>query len=143
MKTSGLGIRGLFRVSILIVVALASVALAIVSFTHVTAEERARAEASVRSEINYLCLQLESGADRAETFSQVTDSMDADAQELRQQDATDYKLLSDPVGDVLKGYTLAETGTVVIVAGETIVASDDARIPVGSDAKSLWRDRSY
>ena len=52
MKTSGLGIRGLFRISILAVVALASIALAIISFTHVTAEERARAETSVRSEIN-------------------------------------------------------------------------------------------
>lgn len=53
MKTSGFGIRSLFRVSILIVVALASAVLAYVSFTNVTNEELIKAESSVRSEITY------------------------------------------------------------------------------------------
>ena len=69
--------------------------------------------------------------------------MGAGEQELRSQGPEGYKLLSDPIGDVLKGYTLAETGTVVVIADETIVASDDERLPVGSDARSLFGDEVF
>ena len=81
LKARGLGIRSLFRISILIVVALASIALAVVSFTNVTAAERERAEVSVRSEINYLCLQLESLEEHAGTFEQNEGSGEVDAQQ--------------------------------------------------------------
>ena len=140
MKRPGLGIRGLFRVSIFIVVMLAFLALASISYTNITADERARAEASVRSEVDYLCLQLESLGSRADAFIQITSSLDAKPHEMESKNPEGYRLLSDPVGDVLRGYTLAETGTVAIIADDTIVASDDARVPAGSSVKGLLGD---
>lgn len=143
LKAKGLGIRGLFRVAILIVVAIASLSIAIVSFTNVTNSEQKRAEASMRSEVNYLCLQLESLGKRAETFNQITSSAGIDPQELESRNPEGYNLLSDPVGDVLKGYTLAETGTVAIIAEGTVIASDDGRVPVGSDVRELLGDEVH
>ena len=140
MKSSGLGIRGLFRVAILIVVVLATLALSAISYTNVSANVRASAEAAIRSEVNYLCLQLESLGNRAEAFSQVESSLGADPLELESRDPESYRLLSDPVGDVLQGYTLAQTGTVAIIENGTVVASDDGRVPVGSDVKTLLGD---
>ena len=115
LKARGLGIRGLFRISILAVVVVASIMLGAISFTNVTNAEYARAEASMRSEVNYLCLQLESLGERADAFGRIEDSAGVDLRELETGDPGDYSLLSDPVGDVLSGYTLAETGTVLII----------------------------
>lgn len=137
VKTTGLGIRGLFRVSILAVVALASLTLAIFSFMHVTTEERERAEASIRSEINYLCLQLESLENRANTFTKIVNSTGADQQKLESENPDGYRLLSNPIGDILSGYTLAETGTVAIIVDGKVAATDDNRVPVGSDVRGL------
>lgn len=143
LKARGLGIRGLFRISILAVVVVASIMLGAISFTNVTNAEYARAEASMRSEVNYLCLQLESLGERADAFGRIEDSAGVDLQELETGDPGDYSLLSDPVGDVLSGYTLAETGTVLIIADDTVIASDDARVPVGADARALLGDEMY
>ena len=137
---SRIGIRGLFRVSILCIVAIAFIVLASISYTNISADERAKAEASVRSEVNYLCLQLESLGNRADTFGQMLDSAQVDPQALESKNPEGYQLLSDPVGDVLSGYTLAETGTVFIVANGTVIASDDERVPDGSDARDLLGD---
>ena len=60
MKKPSIGIRGLFRISILIVVVLAYFTITAISYTNTTSGERAKAEASIRSEVNYLCLQLKS-----------------------------------------------------------------------------------
>ena len=140
MKSERIGIRGLFRIAILIVVVLAFAVIAAISYSNVTADERVRAEASIRSEVNYLCLQLESLGNRADAFNQITSFFGAKPQELETKDPEGYHLLSDPVGDVLKGYTLAETGTVAIVADGVVVASDDKRVPVGSNVKELLGD---
>lgn len=141
MKANGFGIRGLFRVAILVVVTLAFFALAVVSYMSVGADEKAKAEASIRSEVNYLCLQLESLGERAGAFNQLVSSLGADLQQLESSNPEDYRLLSNPVGDVLKGYTLAETGTVIIIADTTVVATDDGRVPVGSDVQELLGDK--
>ena len=140
MKTKGFGIRGLFRIAILAVVASAYMAFVSVSYTNVTADEHKRAEASIRSEVNYLCLQLESLGKRADAFVQIADSKAIDPKELGPANSERYRLLSDHVGDVLAGYTLAETGTVAIIADGTVVATDDGRVPVGSDVKALLGD---
>ena len=140
MKAEGIGIRGLFRIAIFIVVAIAYLAFTSVSFSNVTNDERARAEASVRSEVEYLCLQLESLGERADAFGRFADASGIAPEALESGDPEGYRLLSDPVGDVLLGYTLAETGTVVIIEDGTIVASDDKRAPVGSDARKLLGD---
>ena len=142
IKSDRIGIRGLFRIAILIVVVLAFAVIAAISYSNVTADERAKAEASIRSEVNYLCLQLESLGNRADAFNQITSSFGAKPQELESKDPEGYHLLSDPVGDVLKGYTLAETGTVAIVADGMVVASDDKRVPVGSNVKELLGDEA-
>ena len=65
---------------------------------------------------------------------------------MGEQDAveqSDYRLLADPVGDLLNGYTLAETGTVAIVADDIVVASDDERLPVGADVRASLGERAY
>jgi len=143
LKARGLGIRGLFRVAILVVVAIASIALVTISFTNVTSAERTRAEASMLSEANYLCLQLESLGKRADAFGRIADSTESDSQALRAKNPDEYDLLSDPIGDVLSGYTLAETGTVFISADDTVVSSDDARVPAGADIRALLGDEVH
>ena len=140
MKAEGLGIRGVFRVSILIVVIVAMLILAGLSYSSISDEEYAKADASIRSEVNYLCLQLESLGDRAGTFTRIVDEAGVDPEKLDPADREEYRLLSDPIGDILKGYTLAETGTVAIIADGTVVSSDDTRVPVGSDAQALLGD---
>ena len=137
MKASGLGIRGLFRIAILIVVVIAFVCLSTVSYFNVTDSEKAKAEASIRSEVNYLCLQLESLGNRADAFNEIVSSAGLEPKQLESEDPERYRLLSDPVGDVISGYTLAETGTVFLVEDDIVVASDDVRVPVGSSVNGL------
>ena len=136
----GLGIRGVFRVAILIVAALAYVTFASISFTNITSDAQARAEASMRSEVNYLCLQLDSLGNRADSFNRLLESLGANAQEAESADVAAYKLLSDPIGDVLSGYTLAETGTVAIITDDVVVSSDDKRVPIGNNVRELLGD---
>ena len=136
----GLGIRGVFRVAILIVASCAFIALLSISFINVTNDSLAKAGASIHSEANYLCLQLESLGTRANAFNKLADSLGASKQELESKDPDGYRLLSDPVGDILSGYTLAETGTVAIIANGVIISSDDKRVPVGSNVQTLLGD---
>lgn len=143
MKSSGLGIRGLFRIAILIVVAIAFITLASLSYTNVSSDEKKEAEASIRSETNYLCLQLESIGNRASAFTRVADQMGVDPEELDNESLRVYRLLTDPVGDILMGYTLVETGTVLIIENGQVVASDDQRVPVGSDVEALLGDEVH
>ena len=140
VKSKGLGIRGLFRVSIFIVVAGAFLVLASISFANITDAERNKADASIHSEVNYLCLQLESLGNRAGVFSRLVDEAGVDPQELKADNLKGYQLLSDPICDVLSGYTLAETGTGVLIEDGVIISSDDARVLVGSDARGLLGD---
>ena len=135
--TKGLGMRGLFRIAIIVSVLSAFIILVSISYTNVSADERERAEASIRSEANYLCLQLESLGNRTAAFEQIAESLGASQQELESSSPESYRLLSDPVGDILTGYTLSETGTVAIVSGNTVIATDDRRVPVGSDVQKL------
>ena len=138
LKERGLGIRGLFRVSILIAVVIASITLVAISFTNVTNVERTKAEASMRSEVNYLCLQLESLSARADAFGRIADSVGTNPQELETRNPEEYDLLSDPVGDVLSGYTLAETGTVFIVADDA--ACDELKVGTYRYFKDIERN---
>ena len=50
--TKGLGMRGLFRIAIIVSVLSAFIILVSISYTNVSADERERAEASIRSEAN-------------------------------------------------------------------------------------------
>ncbi len=137
MGAVSLGIRGLFRISILIVVVFAYLLLVSISYANVSVDERMRAEASIRSEVNYLCLQLQSQGNRADAFEQIVSSSGMSPQELESDSSESYRLLSDPVGDVLSGYTLAETGTVAIIDDGAVVATDDVRVPVGGNVQQL------
>ena len=142
-KTKRLGMRGLFRIAIILSVLGAFIILVSISYANVSTDERVRAEASIRSEVNYLCLQLESLGNRAAAFDQITGAVGASQQELESADPENYRLLSDPVGDILAGYTLAETGTVAIISDNTVIATDDERVPVGSDARKLLGSEVY
>ena len=97
----------------------------------------------MRSEVNYLCLQLESLHDRAGAFERVTSAAGVAPDEMAASNPDDYQLLSDPVGDVLSGYTLAETGTVCIATDDVVIASDDERIPAGSNLRTALGESAY
>ena len=141
IRAEGLGIRAVFRVCIVVLAVAAFCAIVGVSYVRVTQDEFNRAGASVRSEVNYLCLQLESLDERSEAFKRVMSSASVPLEQIAEADPVDYRAFSDPVGDVLEGYTLAETGTVLIVRDDEIIASDDERIPVGAGLReSLGAD---
>lgn len=127
-----IGVREAFRVAILIVVTLAFAITSTISYVTVTLDEAAQADAAIKSEVNYLCLQLESLGQRANAFKRVVDSTNSLPELLRSADPKDYKLLSDPVGDVLDGYTMEQTGTVIIMLNDKVLKTDDQRIPVGT-----------
>ena len=142
-QADGIGIRFAFRIAISALAAIAFLAIISISYRNVTEGEFARANASVHSEVNYLCLQLQSLGIRSKAFDRVIDTLGATEQDLAAAQVEDVSLLSDPVGDVLQGYTLAETGTVLIASGDTVIASDDERVPVGGDLRELFGDDAY
>ena len=69
----GMGIRRAFRIPLAIMVVVALSALSLFSYQTLSSSELDRAEQSVRSEINYLCLQLQSLDERSEAFPRVAD----------------------------------------------------------------------
>lgn len=142
-KPSGPSIRGLFRIAIITLVGLAFLALLGISYLNITADEQTKAESSIRSEINYLCLQLESLGNRVDAFNKIATSEGVEPQNLEPKALEIYQLLSDPIGNVLSGYTLAETGTVFIISDDAVIASDDARVPVGSNVRELLGDEVH
>ena len=132
-----IGIRMVFSISIVIVAILAFVITAALSFVTVTISERTRAEASMRSEVNYLCLQLESQAARAEAFGRVAQSMGIDEDDIGEAEQADYAILTSSVGEVVSGYTMQETGTVALIEDGSILVTDDERLTVGADVGEL------
>ena len=131
------GLRMAFNLTIALVVFLAYLITATLSFGSATRSERRRAEASVRSEVNYLCLQLQGLGKRADSFNRLAAKAGINEEDLTEQERADYRLLSDPVGDLIEGYTMEETGTVAIILDGKILATDDVRLPVGSDVEEL------
>ena len=143
IEADGMGIRMAFRIPLTIMVIVALSIVSLLSYMTVSGGEFERAEQSVHSEVNYLCLQLKSLGERSEAFARVVDSPNGASKNTAAVNRDDYRLLSDSVGDVLEGYTLAETGTVAIVADGAVVASDDERLLVGDDIReSLGEEAS-
>ena len=137
---SDFSIRWLFRIAIFAVVLIAYLFFMRLSYSNVTTIEQGNAEASIRSEINYLCLQLDSLGNRVDAFDQIVESSGIVPQDLESSNPESYRLLSDPIGNVLSGYTLEESGTVLIVGNGTVVASDNKRVPAGSDVHDVLGD---
>ena len=141
IRAEGLGIRAVFRVCIVVLAAAAFCAIVGVSCVRVTQDEFERSSASVRSEVNYLSLQLKSLGERSKTFKRTMSSAGVPLEQIAEADPEGYRSFTDPVGDVLEGYTLAETGTVLIAREDEVIASDDERIPVGASLReSLGAD---
>ena len=128
MAYADLSIRSAFRVAIVIMATLAFLAVANISFYSISTGQFDRAQNSIRSEVEYLCLQLEKIDNRSAALTASAESG---------QDTAALDSASDPITDLLSGYTLAETGTVVISVGDTIVASDDPKLPPGSSVRDL------
>ena len=143
IRSDGHSIRNMFRLAISVVCTLAFFVIFIISFVRVTGDELTRASNSIKSEVNYLCLQLESLAMRAEAYDRTAITLGATPEKLSAVNPQDLALLSDPVGDILSGYTLAETGTVVIAQDGIVIASDDERIPVSGDLRDLLGNDAY
>lgn len=143
IKADGRSIRVTFKIAISVVCTLAFFVIFIISFVRVTGDELTRASNSIKSEVNYLCLQLESLGARAEAFERAADTLGANPEKLAAANPQDLALLSDPVGDILSGYTLTETGTVVIARDGVVIASDDERIPVAGDLRDLLGTDAY
>lgn len=136
-----IGIRDVFRISIFCVVLFVFAVMAAVSYVTVTISEYEKSEASVRSEVNYLCLQLRSLDRRATAFERIAKLVNLNPDDLTWREREDYDLLVDATGEVLTGYTMEETGTVAIISNNTILMTDDKRLPIGSNvSKLLGRD---
>ena len=131
MRLSGMRIRNAFRLWVIIAAVIAYVVAAVASFVLITVGERKSAEASMASEVNYLCLQLESQGERADAFERVV------GEDATHNTSEDYRLLSSRVGEVLDGYTMAETGTVAILKDGAIVDTDDPRLTKGRQVSTL------
>ena len=132
MKSGTMRIRTAFRLWVIVAAVIAFAVAATVSFVLIRVGERQRAEASMKSEVNYLCLQLESQGERADAFVRVVGEDDA-----THNRSEDYRLLSNRVGDVLDGYTMAETGTVAILQDGAILDTDDPRLIKGRQVSTL------
>ena len=143
LQAGGMSIRIEFRIAIGVLVAVAFLLTIGISYLRVRRSEFVRSSNSVHSEVNYLCLQLESLGARAEAFGRVVDALDPTAKNVASVDSRDLDLLSDPVGDVLRGYTLAETGTVVIAANGTVLSSDNESFPPGASLRELLGTNAY
>ena len=132
-----IGIRDVFRISIFCVVVFVFIVMAAVSHVTVTISEYERSEASVRSEVNYLCLQLRSLDKRAAAFERIAKVVNLDPDSLTWREREDYDMLIDATGEVLSGYTMEETGTVAIIHNGTILMTDDKRLQIGSNVNDL------
>ena len=132
--------RGLLKISLIITALIVLLVFVSISNIHVMNNDLSRAEASMRDELTYLSIQLESNQKRAEAFETLDSSSGVMPQKIEAANPEIYRLLTDPIGDIMSGYNLSETGTVVIAADDVIVASDDPRLPVGSSLKQLLGD---
>ena len=132
MQSGTMRIRNAFRLWVIVAAVIAFAVAATVSFVLIRVGERQRAEASMKSEVNYLCLQLESQGERADAFARVVGE-----DEAAHNRSEDYRLLSNRVGDVLDGYTMAETGTVAILQDGAILGTDDPRLTAGRQVATL------
>ena len=137
------GIHTAFRIGICILGALAVLIIFTYNYQSETVSEYARADASVQSEVNYLQLQLSSLKERADAFGAVVTETGTSAEDLAKAVPDEYDLLSDPVGDLLKGYTMAETGTVAIVSDGVVLMTDDPRLTVGESLREQIGDDAY
>lgn len=143
IRESGPKIRASFRLAIYLQAVLVYLAFLWISYTNITADELTQANNSMLSEANYLCLQLQSLDERSAAFQRIIETSGRTTAELAGSDPVAYRLLADPVGDVLSGYTLAETGTVAILSGKTVIVSDDERVPAGSDIQELIGEEAF
>ena len=132
-----IGMREAFSLAIIAVVTLAYLVTATFNFVTITLRERDRSEASVRSEVNYLCLQLKGLGERAAAFNGLAQSSGIEPAWMTDSDLAAYRMLSDPVGDLLEGYTMQETGTVAILSDGTILTTDDKRLSIGEKVSDL------
>lgn len=132
-----IGMRGAFNISIFAVVTLAYLVTATLNYVSISVREWRRSEASVRSEVNYLCLQLENNATRAEAFARLAQSTGMVPRNMSDSDLSDYRMLSDPKGDVLRGYTMQETGTVALLSNGAVISTDDPRLQFGHTVDEL------
>jgi anti-sigma regulatory factor (Ser/Thr protein kinase)/HAMP domain-containing protein len=143
MNSRNFGIRAAFRIGMCILGLLALVIIFTYNYQSETASEYARADASVQSEVNYLRLQLASLSERAGAFDTIIADAGVAPEELAEAHPNEYDLLSDPVGDLLEGYTMAETGTVAIVADGKVLMTDDPRLTLGADLRGLIGDDAH
>ena len=137
IKSEGLGIRSIFRIAISVLATMAFLVIIGLSYMRLTKDELTRTNAAMRSEINYLCIQIGSLSDRLAAFERIANTLSLAPDSLASADPQDVKLFEDPIGNVLKGYTLEQTGTVVIAKNNVVVASDDERLPVGGNLQEL------
>lgn len=136
-KADDIGVREAFRISIFAVVLLAFMLTVTISYVSVTLGERQKSEEAIRSEVNYICLQIEALERRNEAFDDLGKAAGLSDEELRALDSEAYSQLKGSVGDVLNGYTMEQTGTVAIIQDRRILMTDDERLRVGEDVSGL------
>ena len=142
-RLDDIGVREAFRMTIFVVVLLAFLITITISYVTVTLGELESANAAIKSEVNYICLQLESTKQRAAAFEKIGAATGHSLDEVKTLTPDAYEILDDSVGSVLEGYTMEQTGTVAIIDDGCIIVTDDSRLPVGSDVRELLGDEIW
>ncbi len=125
------------------VATLAFLIVAIISYRAIGAGEFAKAQDSIRSEVNYLCLQLETIDKRVDDLSGYVADAGGEPEDLAEQYPELFKDFFDPASALLDGYTQEESGTVAVMEDGVVLASDDLMLPVGGDVREILGDDAY
>ena len=125
-------IRTVFGSWLAVVVVLLYMLSIAVSVTIIFQSELSTAEENFRSEVGYLCKQIDKSSLYAEKFNRFVEEAkvkDNDIETAPYYDLKDY--LSGAY--LLDGYTLADDGTVIVLVNGIVYDSDDYRFPFFSE----------
>ena len=134
------GMRAVFGTWLLIVAAIAFMVTGAVSFVAVTEDAKNDADQLMRSEVGYLCAQLEGASQRGTSLIELLDSLDLNFEDLNDDDFN--KLVEAlSTNDILQGYTSEEDGSVIVAfpdrsfEGDEVVETGDYFIFASNDGR--------
>ncbi len=142
-KTGQIGISTMLRTASAVLALITLLLVGTISVTRISAEEFDHANATVTTEINYLCLQLESHLKRGHAFERVLSSVGLSTDEASNANPSDYLLLTSAIVDLFEGETLEQTGTAILAKNDVVVASNDGRVGIGEGLKECLGDNPY
>ncbi len=132
-----IGLRTLFCAWLIDIVSIVFMLSTAVCFLGSTAYEFSTRAQSSRSEIAYIFGQINAVADRNEKLLNLFRAKRWDLEKLTKAEGTEFDDLINPLGNILSGYTLAETGYVAIIQDGRIIMSNDGFLPTNSPIEGV------